>query len=385
MSEHPTPASPESALTEKEAAKASQKKLRLIELLQTPFDVRSVALTGLFVLAVFYTMYFTRAILLPLVLALLVSQLLAPIVRALARWKIPQMVGSGLVLLFLCGVFGYGISFLAVPAMGWLEKAPYSVQQVQKKLEPLLKRPMQRMAEASGEMAKMTAPAGTDPAKKPIVQVEERNTLSELAFVQTPEFIASALTFLILLYFLLGYHGVFLGKLVKVIPRFTDKKTAVAITNDIEAKISSYLVTVTMINTGLGCAIAVSMYFLDMPNPLMWGAAAAVLNFVPYLGAFVGIVTMTLAALLSFHSLGHVLLVPGAYLVLAVLEGNFVTPFLLGRSLTLNPLAIVISVMFWGWMWGIIGIILAVPILATMKILCDHIEPLAPIGEFLSD
>ena len=330
-------------------------------------------------------MYFTRAILLPLVLALLVSQLLAPVVRALARWKIPQMVGSGLVLLFLCGVLGYGISFLAVPAMGWLEKAPYSVQQVQKKLEPLLKRPMQRMAEASGEMAKMTAPAGADAAKKPVVQVEERSTLSDLAFVQTPEFIASALTFLILLYFLLGYHGVFLGKLVKVIPKFTDKKTAVAITNDIEAKISSYLVTVTMINIGLGCAIAACMYFLGMPNPLMWGAAAAVLNFVPYLGAFVGIMTMTLAALLSFDSLGHVLLVPGAYLVLAVLEGNFVTPFLLGRTLTLNPLAIVISVMFWGWMWGIIGVILAVPILATMKILCDHIDPLSSIGEFLSD
>ena len=385
MGQHTTAESPGPTPTEKEAAKAAQKKIKLIELLHPPFDVRSVALTGLFVLAVFYTMYFTRAILLPLVLALLVSQLLAPVVRVLARWKIPQMVGSGLVLLFLCGVLGYGISFLAVPAMGWLEKAPYSMQQLQKKLEPLLRRPMQRMAEASGEMAKMTAPAGTDASKKPVVQVEERNTLSELAFVQTPEFIASALTFLILLYFLLGYHGVFLGKLVKVIPRFTDKKTAVAITNDIEAKISSYLVTVTMINVGLGCAIATSMYFLGMPNPLMWGAAAAILNFVPYLGAFVGIMTMTLAALLSFNSLGHVLLVPGAYLVLATLEGNFVTPFLLGRSLTLNPLAIVISVMFWGWMWGITGVILAVPILATMKILCDHIDPLSSIGEFLSD
>lgn len=383
MSEQPPSDSAAPSTPEKETAKARAKRLSVIDLLQTPFDIRSFSLTGLFVLAVLYTMYFTRAILLPLVLALLVSQLLAPVVRVLARWRIPQMVGSGLVLIFLCGMMAYAVSFLAVPAMGWIEKAPYSVHQLQQKLEPLLKRPMQRMAEASGEMAKMTS--STDASKKPVVEVQDHSTLSELAFVRTPEFVASALTFLILLYFLLGYHGVFLAKLVRVIPRFTDKKMAVSITNDIEAKISSYLVTVTMINIGLGCAIAISMYFLGMPNPLMWGAAAAVLNFVPYLGAFVGIVTMTLAALLSFNSLGFVLVFPGVYLLIAILEGNFVTPFLLGRSLTLNPLAIVISVMFWGWMWGITGVILAVPILATMKIFCEHIDPLTPIGEFLSD
>ena len=358
------------------------RKLRISDLLQKPFDIRSLALTGLFVLAVFYTMYFTRAILLPLVLALLLSQLFSPIVRTLARWKIPRMAGAALVLLAMCGSVGYGISILSVPAAGWLEKAPYGVSQLKAKIEPLLRKPMQRMAEASGEMSKI---ASQGQPQKPVVEVRQQSAISDLAFTRTPEFIGSALSMLILLYFLLGYSGVFLGKLVKVIPKFADKKKAVTIANDIEEKISAYLLNVTMINIGLGATLAGALFLLGMPNPLLWGVAATILNFVPYLGAFVGILTMTVAALLSFSSLAHALVFPGVYLVLTTIEGNFITPLILGRSLTLNPIAIVLSLMFWGWMWGIVGVILAVPILAVFKILCDHIEPLAPIGEFLSD
>jgi predicted PurR-regulated permease PerM len=116
----------------------------------------------------------------------------------------------------------------------------------------------------------------------------------------------------------------------------------------------------------------------------MWGVLVATLNFIPYLGALTGIICMTLGAVLSFDSLGYAMIFPASYLIIATLEGNFITPLVLGRSLTLNPVVILIALAFWGWMWGISGMILAVPILATFKIFCDHIDPMKPVGEFLS-
>lgn len=364
-------------------ASLSRGGLSLSARLKGPFDIRSLSLTGLFVLSVLYTMYFTRGILLPVVLAVLLGQLLAPVVRALARWRIPQMLGSAVTLLFLCGSFVIAVTFLVAPAKDWINKAPEGLHQLQAKLAPILLKPMQKMQEASGEMEKLTTPAGG--RKNAVVEVQQHTTIPAFLYDQTTDFVTSGLTLLILLYFLLGYKGVFLNKLVKVIPRFHDKKLAVTIAIDIENKISSYLLTITLINFGLGCAVAAGMYVLRFPNPVLWGAAAAVLNFVPYLGAFTGILAMLITAILGYDSVPHALLFPGVYLLFAVIEGNFITPMILGRSLTMNPVAIILSLMFWGWLWGIIGVILAVPLLATIKILCDHIEPLAPLGEFISE
>jgi predicted PurR-regulated permease PerM len=355
------------------------RQLRLPDLLRGPFDIKSVALTGLFVLAVFYTMYFMRAILLPLVLALLLSYLLAPLVRLFGRIRVRPAFGAAIVLLSLATLVGYGVSRLAEPAAGWLEKAPYSMQQVKQKLLPL-KKPMEKVAQASGEIDKLTSSDETQ-AKTVVVQ---HSVVADAFLSQTPEFIASGVVLLILLYFLLAYDGVFLTKLIKVIPRLADKKRAVSIVREIETQISRYLLTVTLINIGLGAAVGLTVHFLGLRNPIMWGALVATLNFVPYLGALTGIVCMTLGAVLSFDSLGYAMVFPASYLVLATLEGNFITPLILGRSLTLNPVVILIALTFWGWMWGISGMILAVPILATFKIFCDHIEPMAPIGEFMS-
>ena len=355
------------------------RQLRLSDLLRGPFDVKSMALTGLFVLAVFYTMYFMRAMLLPLVLALLLSYLLAPLVRLLGHIQVKPALGAAIVLLSLVGLVGYGVSRLAEPAAGWLEKAPYSVKELKQKLLPL-KRPMEKVAQATGEIDKLTS---TDETQTKAVVVK-RNALAEGVVTQTPEFMASGVVMLILLYFLLAYDGVFLAKLTKVIPRLKDKKRAVSIVREIEMQISRYLLTITLINVGLGTAVGVTVHFLGLPNPIMWGVLAATLNFVPYLGALTGIICMTLAAVLSFDSLGYAMVFPASYLLLAALEGNFVTPLVLGRSLTLNPVVILIALTFWGWMWGISGMILAVPILATFKIFCDHIEPMTPVGEFMS-
>ncbi len=201
---------------------------------------------------------------------------------------------------------------------------------------------------------------------------------------QTPELILSALTTIILLYFLLAYDGVFLAKLIKLMPTLSDKKRAVSIAHEIAGQISRYLSTITVINCGLGLAVGTTVGILGLPNPLMWGAMVAVLNFIPYLGALTGIVCMTLGAILSFDSVGYAMLFPASYLLLASLEGNFLTPMVMGRSLTLNPVLVLLSLTFWGWMWGIVGVVLAVPILAAFKIFCSHIEPMQPLAEFIS-
>jgi predicted PurR-regulated permease PerM len=346
-----------------------------------PTDIKSVALTGLFVLAAFYTLYFMRAMLLPLVLALLLSYLLVPVVRALARIKIRPFLGSAIVLAALIAAIVSGISMLSEPASGWIEKAPYSLHQLKQKLLPLRK-PIEKVAQATGEIDKLTTTE--EEQAKPQAVVVKRSAISEAFFTQGPEFVASAVLMFILLYFLLAYDGVFLAKIIRVTPRLDDKKRAVSMMRDVEDHISRYLLTITAINLGLGLAVGTTVHFLGLRNPIMWGVMVAILNFVPYLGALTGIICMMLGAVLSFDSLGYAMIFPASYLLLAVLEGNFITPFVLGKSLTLNPVLILISLAFWGWMWGISGMILAVPILATFKIFCDHIKPMAPIAEFLS-
>jgi len=347
---------------------ASRARLRVAELSRRPFDVRSIALTGLFMLAVFYTIYFMRSILLPMVLALLLSYLLRPIVRGLARLKIPLPVSAALLLIGFFGLIGYGISALATPTAGWLAKAPAGFTELQRKLLPVRKSVAQ-VTQATGEIEKLTSTN----AEAKAIEVK-RHPITETLFVRTPEFVASAVLSLILLYFLLVYDQTFIAKLVKLLPTLSDKKAAVGIAHDIESQISRYLFTITAINVCLGLAVGSAVGMLGLPNPVMWGVMVALLNFVPYLGALTGIICMTIGATLSFDSLGYAIVFPAVYLTLGVLEGSFVTPWVMGRSLTLNPVIILLSLTFWGWMWGMVGIILAVPILAAFKIFCAHIK-----------
>jgi len=356
----------------------SRARLRIAELLQQPFGVRSIALTGLFVLAVFYTVYFMRSILLPIILALLLSYLLRPIVRGLAKLKIPLSVSSAFILIGLLALVGYGISALATPAAGWLQKAPEGLTALQHKLMPV-KKTVAQVTQATSQIEKLASTT----AETKAVEVK-RHPISEMFFTRTPEFIASAVLSVILLYFLLVHDQVFIAKLVKLLPTLSDKKTAVGIAHDIESHVSRYLFTITAINACLGLAVGTAVGLLGLRNPVMWGVMVALLNFVPYLGALTGIICMTIGAVLSFDSLGYALIFPAVYLALGTLEGSFFTPWVMGRALTLNPVIILLSLTFWGWMWGIVGIILAVPILAAFKIFCGHIKPMEPLAEFLS-
>jgi predicted PurR-regulated permease PerM len=375
------PAPPEAQLEPRreEGGAVEQPDLRkLQEALTDRLEVRSVAITGLFVLAVLYTLFFARAFLLPIVLAVLLDFLLSPIIRALKRIRIPEPLGAAMVLLALLGALGGAAYSLADPAREWVRKAPQSLATVQERLRDL-RRPVEQMTRTAEQVEAATEVTESGPQEV----VVRGPRLSERLFGSTQSLLTGALETLILLYFLLAAGDLFLQKLIKVLPLLRDKKKAVAIARETEASISTYLFTVAVVNIGLGVAVTLVMLLLKMPNALLWGTLAALAEFIPYLGATVMLGLLAMAGLVAFPDVGRALLVPGAYLAVNLVQANFISPTVLGRRLTLNPVAILVGLVFWWWIWGVGGAFIAVPLLATFKIFCDHIESLAPIGEFL--
>jgi predicted PurR-regulated permease PerM len=353
---------------------------KLRDLLERPFGIRSFALTGLFILAAFYTLYFGRAFFLPIVLSLLLSFLLRPVVRGLKKLHIPEAVSAAVLILGLLGLLGLGVYELATPAYSWIGQAPQSLHKIEGRLRDL-KKPVQTVSKATEQVERIAKVGGPDATPK--VQVQE--SLGARVFSGATEILIDAVVMFILLFFLLASGDMFLRKLIKVLPSLADKKRAVDIASQIETEISTYLTTITLINVVLGLAVWGAMALIGIPNPLLWGVVAAVLNFVPFLGPITMISVLAMVGLLIFPDLAHALIAPGVFLGLHFLESYLLTPMILGRRLTLNPVVIFLGLTFWGWLWGIAGAILAVPIMMVLKIFCEHSEPLASIGEFLGE
>jgi predicted PurR-regulated permease PerM len=332
-------------------------------------------------LAAFYTLYLARSCFLPIILALLLNFLLSPVVRALKKLHIPEAIGAALVIFGLLGAIGLGIYELASPAYEWAQQAPRSLRRLEGMLADF-KKPVQTMSKATAQVEKITQVGAGQVAPKIEVQHE---TLGERLFSQTTEILAAGSVLIILLFFLLAAGDMFLRKLIRVLPSLSDKRTAVEIARQIENDISKYLVTITMINGCLGLATWGAMALLGVPNPLLWGVLAWATNYIPYLGAMSMYAVLTMVGFLTFPTAGQALLVPGAFGVLNILEAYVLTPLVLGKRLTLNPVVIFVALTFWGWIWGVAGAILAVPIMVVFKIFCDHSEPLASLGEFLGD
>lgn len=355
------------------------KKLR--DSFQGPFGVRSLALTGLLVLATFYTLYFGRAFFLPIVLALLLNSLLSPVVRGLKRLRIPNALGAALVVFGVLGGLGWGVYELSGPAYEWAQKAPQTMRRLERKLREL-KKPVQTMSKATQQVEKITQVGGGQAPQTVQVTTE---TLGERMFSQVTELVAGGVVMFILLFFLLASGDLFLRKLIRVLPSLADKRRAVEIARQIETDISSYLVTITAINLALGLAVWGILSFLGVPNPLLWGVLAMITNYIPYLGAILMIAVLAMVGFLTFENTTQAMMVPLSFVGLNILESYLVTPLVLGHRLTLNPVVIFLGLTFWGWLWGITGALLAVPIMVVLKIFCDHTEPLRPIGEFLGD
>jgi predicted PurR-regulated permease PerM len=343
-----------------------------------PLDIRSLSLTGLFLLALLYTVYFARAFLVPVVAAVLLSLLLQPVVRGLKRLGVPEGVGAALVLAAFLATLALAVVQLSGPAARWLAEAPRTVPKVRTKIETVLK-PVQKMTQTAERVA-----AAADMDGSETLQVEVKgDSLAKVMFGGTQQFLGMAVVVVFLLFLLLASGDLFLGKVIKVLPRLADKKRAVQIARETEAHVSSYLVTTTLVNAGFGVAIAIAMQLLGMPNPVLWGVVAGVTNFIPYVGAWACSLILAAVALIHFDSFRQALLVLLVFQGLNLLEGGVLTPRLVGARLSLNPVVVFTSVLFWGWIWGVPGAILAVPVTASVKIMCDHIEGLAPVGEFL--
>jgi predicted PurR-regulated permease PerM len=188
---------------------------------------------------------------------------------------------------------------------------------------------------------------------------------------------------LILAMFLLASWDFFVRRIVEEAPRLTDKKRAMTIVRDLEHQISRYLAAITMINAGLGVAVGLALWALGMPNPLIWGIAAFLLNYLPFIGAIVGMLGVAMVALVSFDTVGQAALAPLAYYALTSIEGQVITPLVLGRQLAINTVTVFVTVMLWVWLWGIAGAFLAVPVLVIVKVLADNLPPLHTFGRFL--
>lgn len=348
--------------------------------LTPPLDVRSVATTGIFVLLFFYTLYFGRPFFLPVVIAILLSFLLAPAMRFLGRLGIPTGISAGILILGLIFGVGYGAYRLSGPAAEWLDRAPHAIRHVERRVRDL-QRPVESVREAAERVEREVGQmAGRERAQK--VEVQD-GTFTGAVLDRTWSFLGSAAVMLVLLFFLLASGDLFLRKLVRVLPRLADKKRAIEIARKTERQISTYLFTFTLINVGLAIAVAVAMRLAGLPNPVLWGALAGILNFIPYLGPIVTASVISLVSFLTFDEPGRAMVAPAVYVAINFLESSLVTPSMLGRRLALNPVVVFVGLIFWGWLWGVPGALLAVPVLATFKIFCEHIEPLAPIGEFL--
>jgi predicted PurR-regulated permease PerM len=342
----------------------------------------TVALTGIFVLLGLYTLYFARSFLLPLVVATILNFLLSPVVRALARLRVPMGVGAALVILALLGVVALGIERLSGPGAEWLRKTPQGIERIEQRVRGL-RRPMEQVQEAAQKVEEEVAQLSGDGASEAPQVTVRGGTWTGAILSRTQAFLGGAVVALILLYFLLASGDFFLRKLIRVLPRLEDKRRAVEIARQAELHISTYLSTVTLINSALGLAVGIAMWAVGMPNPALWGVVAGLLNYVPYLGSLVTLVLIGIASILTFDDLGRALVAPLLYFAINFAEGYFLTPTIIGRRLTLNPVVVFVGLVFWGWLWGIPGALIAVPLMAMLKILCDHIEPLSPIGEFL--
>ncbi|WP_230532575.1 AI-2E family transporter [Microvirga roseola] len=325
-------------------------------------------------------LYLAKPLILPIIIGLLIALTLIPIVRWLERCGIPTGLSAIALVLLLALTVGSGMYLLSAPVTEWVQRAPTIGRQVEDKLSRL-RDSVEAVTEATQTVEDLTN-ATADPQVQEVV-IKETGFLSSATSI-----LWSALTTigiaLVLVLFLLGSGDMIYEKIVRVLPTFHDKKTAVSIVHDIEASISHYLLTITLINAGLGVAIGLAMWAIGLPTPYLWGLGATFLNFLPFIGAITGVGLVAVVALISFDSLSYAILAPLVYFGLTALEGNIVTPLVLGRRLELNTVAIFIGVAFWGWVWGLVGVLIAVPLLVVVKRCCDHLPSWSTLGEFLS-
>ena len=349
---------------------------------QAAINIRRIRsmLAVMFLMMAVYALYFGRDFFMPVILAFLLALTLTPIVRFLRKRGIPEAVSATLLVLFSLGFVTTAGYLLSGPAIDLVNNAPSIGQQVSERLNHL-RRPFEKFMTLSEQIGALTEPR-QEPGVSRVV-IAQSGIVSQAAGSVLSGATSVTIVFVLSL-FLLASGTMFYEKIVQSFTRMSEKKRALRVVYDVEREISRYLLTVTLINAALGAAIALGLWALGMPNPMLWGAAAALLNFLPYIGALMNMAMVGVIALISFDSLAYAMLAPAFVLLCNLVEGQFVTPMVVGRRLEINSVAIFIAIAFWSWMWGFVGALMAVPLLVIVKVFCDHFDGLANIGNFLS-
>ena len=340
-----------------------------------------VSIVGIFLILAVGAMYYARSFFLPLVLAILVRLVFAPLVHTLAHRGIPAALSAVMLVVVMGGGVITASSFLTGPVKEMVSAAPDAITKVRERFA-FLNEPLAKLSDAG--RAVQAIDDGTQSTNDPQRVVVVQSGLLAWAAGTAAGFGATFGAMLIFSVFLLASGDTLRLKLIRILPDLSGKKRSLRVLADIENEVSRYLLTITAINAGLGLCVGIAMWALGMPDPLIWGIAAALLNYVPYVGGLIGITVAFVVAVVTYPSLAIAALPPVAYLALQLLEGYFVTPMILGRRLELNTVAILIVLSMTTWMWGIVGTIIGVPLLVVIKVFSDNFPALFPLAEFLS-
>jgi predicted PurR-regulated permease PerM len=344
--------------------------------LPLPKNVSNVFLGGLFIMIALACMYLAREVILPIVLAFFLKLLVQPGMNLMKRIRVPRLIAALLALALLLGCIVGLVDLLSAPASQWAQRLPEGLPRLQERVR-IISQPLDSMARLF-KHAK-SAVVGAGPSAPPPSGIDFQGLL-----LSTVHHFASGFVWtLLMLFFLLLAGDTFLRRLVEVMPTFGDKRQVIDIAQQVESDISVYLITISIMNTLVGIATGLGMWALGLPDPLLWGVVAFVLNYVPIFGPISGMVLFLTVGMLSLDPLWKAFMPMTVYITVHLIEGETVTPMLLARRFTLNPVLVMASLLFWDWMWGVPGAVLAVPLLAIFKIICDRVRPLTTLGHFI--
>ena len=321
-------------------------------------------------------LYEAHAAFIPVALALLLALILSGPVEALHRMRVPRGAGALLMLIVTLALLAGGVELLWAPAQHWFDTAPQTVKTIKKRVTPLV-RFKQHVDDLRGDA---TAVGAAKPETPAVVVTDDAPGILD----STREMLAGAVSVIIITLFLLAGGPPMMARMTAAFVDDLRAGRVLFLIEKVRAEVGRFYLTTTFINLGLGFATTAVMLAWGMPTPYLWGALATVFNYIPYLGSATTLVIVTVVAMISFTDLTHILGVAGSYLLLATLEGQVAQPLLVGRRLDINPLVVFLALWFGGLFWGIPGILLAAPVLVTLKVLAEHSERGKPLLEFLN-
>ncbi|MES2414582.1 MAG: AI-2E family transporter [Pseudomonadota bacterium] len=356
-----------------------------------PVSVRNLSLVVLALFASLYVLYWAKAVLIPFMLGLLASYALSPIVNWAEARRVPRSVGAGVLLLAILGGLGSTAYSLSDEAAQLVDSMPAAAQKFtdamksrrnnQSALDTVQK------AAAQIEQATKSGPALTNRGAMRVVIEPARFNIKDYLWTGTIGLIALVGQFtavVFLAYFLMVSGDTFRRKLVKLAgPSLSTKKITLQALDEITGQIQRYLQVQLLTSAIVGVLTGVALAVIGLENAAVWGIVAAVLNLIPYVGSLATAGASALVGFLQFGSLNMALLVGGASIVIHTIVGNLITPWLTSRASRMNPVAVFAGLLAWGWLWGVWGLLLGIPILMIVKAICDRVEDFKPAGEFL--